>query len=91
MRCADVAVEAGALGEGAAAGGAPVHLQVLVHSPVKQGGVVALVRADYTQQCRKNGTRQKGKTLIKKKLQIPPRAVTFRLGCWFTKYSKKIN
>ena len=47
MRCADVAVEAGALGEGAAAGGAPVHLQVLVHSPVKQGGVVALVRADY--------------------------------------------
>ena len=49
MRCADVAVEAGALGEGAAAGGAPVHLQVLVHSPVKQGGgVVALVRADYS-------------------------------------------
>ena len=48
MRCADVAVEAGALGEGAAAGGAPVHLQVLVHSPVKQGGVAALVRADYS-------------------------------------------
>ena len=48
MRCADVAVEAGALGEGAAAGGAPVHLQVLVHSPVQQGGVVALVRADYS-------------------------------------------
>ncbi len=29
----DMAVEAGALGEGATAGGTPVQLQVLVHRP----------------------------------------------------------
>jgi hypothetical protein len=29
----DMAVEAGALGKGAAAGGTPVQLQVLVHRP----------------------------------------------------------